>query len=66
MKRGKQTKKGIFDNVLAWGDAAEEQGRKSLHSHMIVFIEHFDRLMTMLWSNKPHKRLCQGRNFKLL
>ena len=54
----KTNKKGIFGNVLAWGDAAEEQGRKSLHSHMIVFIEHFDRLMTMLWSNDTHTRDC--------
>jgi len=58
MKQGIQTKRGIFGNVQAWGDAVEEQGRKSLHSHMIVFIENFDRLITMLWSNDTHTRDC--------
>ena len=53
MKQGMQTRKGIFGKVIAWGDAAEEQGRKTLHSHMMLFIEHFDRLVTMLWSEDP-------------
>ena len=59
MKQGMQTKKGIFGKVLAWGDAAEEQGRKTLHSHMMLFIEHFDRLVTMLWSEDPETRKAE-------
>ena len=56
MKTGKYTGKGIFGEVIAWGDAAEEQGRKSLHSHMMLYIKDFDRLMTLLWSEDEEIR----------
>jgi hypothetical protein len=58
VKRGKQTRKGIFGEVLGWADATEEQARKSLHSHMLLFIANFDRLIIMLWSDKEEIREC--------
>jgi len=50
-KKGKQVRNGIFGQVLAWCDTTEEQGRFTLHSHILLFIKHFDRLVIMLWSD---------------
>jgi hypothetical protein len=49
-KEGKQGFLGIFGEVLGWSDTTEEQGKKTLHSHILLFIALFDRLITMLWS----------------
>jgi hypothetical protein len=55
-KEGKQSFFGIFGEVLGWSDTTEEQGRKTLHSHIHLFIELFDRLITMLWSTSEEVR----------
>ncbi len=34
----------------------KEQGRKTLHSHILLFIALFDRLITMLWSTSEEVR----------
>jgi len=41
---------------LGWSDTTEEQGRKSLHSHILLFLALFDRLITMLWSTSEEVR----------
>ena len=33
------TEKGIFGELLAWCLATEEQGRKTLHSHSLLFLK---------------------------
>jgi hypothetical protein len=39
---------GLFGKVLAWCLATEEQGRKSLHGHYLVFIKNWKRVMNIL------------------
>ncbi len=39
---------GLFGNVIAWCLATEEQGRKSLHGHYLVFIKDWNRVMNVL------------------
>jgi hypothetical protein len=55
-KEGKQSFFGIFGEVLGWSDTTEEQGRKTLHSHILLFIALFDRLISMLWSTSEEVR----------
>ncbi|MGH7955325.1 MAG: hypothetical protein ACREOZ_05125, partial [Gloeomargaritales cyanobacterium] len=50
MNRGKRKRRGIFGNVLAWGEACEEQGRFTLHSHMLVWIEDFNNIRMKIFS----------------
>ena len=38
-------KKGLFGNVVAWTMACEEQGRKTLHSHFLLWIENWSNLL---------------------
>ena len=47
---GKQTSLGIFGEILGWCDTTEEQARYSLHSHVLLFIALFDKLISLLWS----------------
>ena len=46
---------GLFGEVLAWCLATEEQGRKSLHGHYLVYIKNWNRVMNMLqrMKNEP-------------
>ena len=55
-KQGEQTRNGIFGEVLAWGDTTEEQGRLTLHAHILLFIKNFYRLRSMLWSDEEEIR----------
>ena len=48
-KTGKQVRNGIFGIVDAWCDTTEEQGRFTLHSHILLFIRYFDEF---------HKYVC--------
>jgi hypothetical protein len=45
-KKSKGT--GLFGEVLAWCLATEEQGRKSLHGHYLVYIKQWNRVMNIL------------------
>ena len=40
----KQGSKGIFGIPIAYVDACEEQGRKTLHSHMNIWIKDFNKV----------------------
>jgi len=52
----KQTSMGIFGEVLGWSDTTEEQGRTTLHSHLLLYIAFFDKLISLLWSNSVETR----------
>jgi hypothetical protein len=43
---------GLFGEVLAWCLATEEQGRKSLHGHYLVYIKNWNRVMNILQRKK--------------
>ncbi len=47
-KTKKPTGTGLFGEVLAWCLATEEQGRKSLHGHYLVYIKNWNRVMNIL------------------
>ena len=40
---------GIFGKVLAWTEADEEQARLTLHAHLIIWIEHFNKMRDLLF-----------------
>ena len=44
------TGKGLFGELLAWCLATEEQGRKTLHGHFLLFIKDWDELLNKLQS----------------
>ena len=46
-KKREQIRKRIFGQVMAWGDTTKEQGRFTLHSHILLWIVNFDHLVTM-------------------
>ena len=55
-----QTSKGmgLFAELLAWCLATEEQGRKSLHGHFLLFLKNWNRVMNILQGVKdPDHRL---------
>jgi len=39
---------GLFGEVLAWTLATEEQGRKTLHGHFLVWIKNWDKVLNKL------------------
>jgi hypothetical protein len=43
---------GLFGEVLAWRLATEEQGRKSLYGHYLVYIKNWNRVMNILQRKK--------------
>ena len=47
---------GLFGEVTAWCLATEEQGRKSLHGHYLVFIKNWQRIMNTLQLQKDEKK----------
>ena len=51
VKKQRQSSFGIFGEVSGWCDTTEEQARYSLHSHVLLFIAKFDKLISTLWSN---------------
>jgi hypothetical protein len=50
---------GLFGEVLAWCLATEEQGRKSLHGHYLVYIKDWNRVMNILQRRKDEVK-CPG------
>jgi hypothetical protein len=50
---------GLFGEVLAWCLATEEQGRKSLHGHYLVYIKNWNRVMNIL-QRKKDEATCHG------
>lgn len=56
-KKQKSTGKGCFGELLAWCLATEEQGRKTLHGHFLLFVKNWQPLMELVQLRK------QGLNF---
>jgi hypothetical protein len=50
---------GLFGEVMAWCLATEEQGRKSLHGHYLLFIKNWNRGMNILQRIKDEEP-CVG------
>ena len=48
--------KGIFGKLEAYGVAVEEQGRKTLHAHILVYTEEWNELLHKLHSTRPRTR----------
>ena len=42
---GKKSNKGLFGDVIAYAMACEEQGRKTLHSHFLLWIKDWTNLL---------------------
>ena len=42
------TGKGIFGELLAWCLATEEQGRKTLHGHFLLFIKNWEKVLAKM------------------
>jgi hypothetical protein len=51
---------GLFAIILAWCLATEEQGRKSLHGHFLLYVENWNRVMNMLQRMKDESREFGG------
>jgi hypothetical protein len=48
----KSNRVGLFAKILAWCLATEEQGRKSLHGHYLLYVENWNRVMNILQRRK--------------
>ena len=48
----KSTGVGLFSKLLAWCLATEEQGRKSLHGHFLLFVKHWQEMLNLLQRKK--------------
>ena len=57
-KMEKSTKVGLFGKVEAWCLATEEQGRKTLHGHVLLFIENWNKILRVLHLHGKH---CEGK-----
>ncbi|MGL5936717.1 MAG: hypothetical protein ACRCZI_13975, partial [Cetobacterium sp.] len=55
------SKQGIFGIMEAFGLATEEQGRKTLHAHILVFVKGWNRILRDLQSNTPRVKKRAGR-----
>jgi hypothetical protein len=52
IEKQKSNGMGLFGEVKAWCLATEEQGRKSLHGHYLVYIKNWNRVMNILQRKK--------------
>ena len=50
-------KNGIFGKTLAWTKASEEQMRLTLHGHLIIWIERFNKLRDLLFHSDMQVRI---------
>jgi hypothetical protein len=48
---------GAFGVLDAWNTAVEEQGRKTLHSHWILYVKEWSKLLQGLYSNEKKVRI---------
>ena len=45
---------GLFDDLLAYVIAAEEQARKTIHGHILIWLKNWSRLYKKLNSERPN------------
>ena len=48
--------KGLFGEVKAFMYCVEEQGRKSLHAHMLLWVEGYDKVMQRIFFGKKKEQ----------
>jgi hypothetical protein len=51
---------GAFGRTKAWCAAVEEQGRKTLHAHYLIWLEGWSELREQLYSSDPEVRATAG------
>ena len=54
---------GLFGIISAWCLATEEQGRKSLHGHYLLYVEDWNRVMNILQRRKDEVRAVGSWTF---
>ncbi len=54
-KEQESTGLGLFGDVLAWCLATEEQGRKTLHGHFLIFIRNWNLILKRLQQQRDQK-----------
>ena len=62
----KEGTEGIAGIVEAWGNTTEEQGRLTLHGHMLLWIKWFAPLRLKLFSddiNEKNKAICELKEY---
>ena len=59
-KRKSQTEGGAFGRLNGWYIAVEEQGRKTLHAHMLLWVEGWTELLQRLYSNDETEQKIAG------
>ena len=47
---------GMFGRVEAFGGTVEEQDRRTLHCHLLVWLQHFDFVRNNMFSENPDVR----------
>jgi Helitron helicase-like domain at N-terminus len=45
---------GLFGEVMAWCLATEEQGRKTLHGHFLIFLKNWNQILSVLQKQGNH------------
>ena len=59
--------KGIFGTLDAYAVAHEEQGRKTLHGHWLIWVEDFKRLRQLLFhADKQKQKAAQDEYTKYI
>ena len=53
--------KGLFGNVFALSYCVEEQGRKTLHTHISIWIEGYNAVKKQLFFGEQHERVVAER-----
>jgi hypothetical protein len=54
---------GLFGIISAWCLATEEQGRKSLHGHYLLYVEDWNRVMNILQRRKDEEHAVGSWTF---
>lgn len=54
---GNDGRLGLFGEADAYGLAVEEQGRKTLHAHIMVYVKFWNELMSSLLKSQPGGRV---------
>ena len=55
---------GLFAKILAFALATEEQGRKSLHGHFLIFVECWKEILEILQKRKWNENSDEYMSFK--
>ena len=59
-----EERRGMFGNLDAYGMAVEEQGRKTLHAHILVYTSDWSEIMEKLHSSQERERKWAERKIQ--